>query len=242
MKRPDGREFDELRKINIKPGFIKYAEGSCLIEAGNTRVICTATLDKNVPPFLKGTGSGWITAEYGMLPRATQTRNLRDKISGRSIEIQRLIGRSLRSAVDLKKLGEVTIWIDCDVVQADGGTRTTSIVGGFVALVEALHKLYKSRIISEFPLVSLLGAVSVGIWKQNYILDLTFQEDSEAEVDMNIVMKSNGEFVEIQGTAEKKSFSKKDLEELLKLAEKGIQEIISLEREIFKDIGIIQSL
>jgi len=242
MKRPDGREFDELRKINIKPGFIKYAEGSCLIEAGNTRVICTATLDKNVPPFLKGTGSGWITAEYGMLPRATQTRNLRDKISGRSIEIQRLIGRSLRSAVDLKKLGEVTIWIDCDVVQADGGTRTTSIVGGFVALVEALHKLYKSRIISEFPLVSLLGAVSVGIWKQNYILDLTFQEDSEAEVDMNIVMKSNGEFVEIQGTAEKKSFSKKDLEELLKLAEKGIQEIISLEREIFKDIEIIQSL
>ncbi len=242
MKRFDGRDFDELRRISIKKGFIKYAEGSCLIEVGNTRVICTATLDKNVPSFLKGTSSGWVTAEYGMLPRATQTRNLRDRISGRSMEIQRLIGRSLRSAVDLKKLGEMTIWIDCDVVQADGGTRTTSIIGGFVALVEALYKLYKNKVIDEFPLNSLLGAVSVGIWRQNYILDLTFQEDSEVEVDMNIVMKSNGEFVEIQGTAEKKSFSKKDLEELLNLAKKGIERIISLEKEIFKDMEILQSL
>lgn len=171
-----------------------------------------------------------------MLPRATHTRNLRDKVSGRCLEIQRLIGRSLRSIVDLKKLGERTIWIDCDVVQADGGTRTFSIVGGFVALCECLYKLYQEKVINEFPVTDFLGAVSVGIWRKRYILDLNFKEDSEAEVDMNVVIKGSGEFVEIQGTAERGAFSKDDLDRLLSLAKKGIQAIIDYERNILKDI------
>jgi ribonuclease PH len=236
MRRNDGRNFDQLRKIQITRNFIKYAEGSCLISLGNTKVICTATVDKNVPLFLKGSGSGWITSEYGMLPRSTQTRILRDRISGRNMEIQRLIGRSLRSVVDLKNLGEITIWVDCDVICADGGTRIASIVGGFIALVDCLYRLLKEGDIKNLGLISLLGAVSVGIWKGNYILDLTFEEDSEADVDMNIVMKSNGEFVEIQGTAEKNSFTKKDLDNLIELGRKGIEEIIDLERNLFKDI------
>jgi ribonuclease PH len=171
-----------------------------------------------------------------MLPRSTQTRILRDRISGRNMEIQRLIGRSLRSVVDLKNLGEITIWVDCDVICADGGTRIASIVGGFIALVDCLYRLLKEGDIKNLGLISLLGAVSVGIWKGNYILDLTFEEDSEADVDMNIVMKSNGEFVEIQGTAEKNSFTKKDLDNLIELGRKGIEEIIDLERNLFKDI------
>ena len=234
--RKDKRNPDEIRQIKVQRNFIKYAEGSCFIEAGNTKVICTASLEKSVPHFLKGTGSGWVTAEYSMLPRSTQTRNLRDRISLRAFEIQRLIGRALRSVVNLKELGEKTIWIDCDVVCADGGTRTTSIIGGFIALVDCLNKLLKEGIIKTLPIKDFLGATSVGIWHNQYILDLTYEEDVEADVDMNIVMTGKGEFVEIQGTAEGKTFSKKDLDNLLSLAKKGIEEIIDLERNLFKDI------
>ncbi|MEM7817019.1 MAG: ribonuclease PH [Candidatus Aenigmatarchaeota archaeon] len=237
MERIDGRKFEDLRKISIQRNFIKYAEGSCLVEWGNTKVICTATLDnKNVPLFLKGIGKGWITAEYGMLPRSVQNRVSRDKISTRSIEIQRLIGRSLRSVADLKNLGERTIIIDCDVIQADGGTRVASIVGGFVSLVDCLYRAYKEGLIEKIGITDFLGAVSVGIWRNNFILDLNFNEDSEADVDMNLVMKANGEFIEIQGAAEHKSFSKKDLDKLLELGRYGIEKIIDLERNLFKDI------
>jgi len=234
--RKDKRNPDEIRQIKVQRNFIKYAEGSCFIEAGNTKVICTASLEKSVPHFLKGTGSGWVTAEYSMLPRSTQTRNLRDRISLRAFEIQRLIGRALRSVVNLKELGEKTIWIDCDVVCADGGTRTTSIIGGFIALVDCLNKLLNEGIIKTLPIKDFLGATSVGIWHNQYILDLTYEEDVEADVDMNVVMTGKGEFVEIQGTAEGKTFSKKDLDNLLSLAKKGIEEIIDLERNLFKDI------
>jgi len=234
--RKDKRNPDEIRQIKVQRNFIKYAEGSCFIEAGNTKVICTASLEKSVPHFLKGTGSGWVTAEYSMLPRSTQTRNLRDRISLRAFEIQRLIGRALRSVVNLKELGEKTIWIDCDVVCADGGTRTTSIIGGFIALVDCLNKLLNEGIIKTLPIKDFLGATSVGIWHNQYILDLTYEEDVEADVDMNVVMTGKGEFVEIQGTAEGKTFSKKELDNLLSLAKKGIEEIIDLERNLFKDI------
>ena len=236
MARADSRKFDQLRRVNIERGFIKYAEGSCLIEVGNTRVITTATVEEKVPMFLRGKGKGWITSEYGMLPRATQSRVIRDRISGRSMEIQRLIGRALRSIVDLKKLGERTIWVDCDVIQADGGTRTASVVGGFISLVDCLNKLYRQAKITSFPLKGLLGAISVGIIRGNYLLDLTYYEDSDAMVDMNVAMNSDGKFVEIQGTAEKGSFSKDDLDKLLSLARKGIEEIIDMERNILKDV------
>ena len=234
--RKDKRKLDQIRKIKVQRNFIKYAEGSCFIEAGNTKVICTASLEKNIPHFLKGSGSGWVTAEYRMLPRSTQMRNLRDRTSSRSYEIQRLIGRALRSVVNLKELGEKTIWIDCDVVCADGGTRTTSIVGGFIALVDCLNKIFKEGVIKTLPVNNFLGATSVGVWHNQYILDLTYEEDVEADVDMNIVMTGKGEFVEIQGTAEGKTFSRKDLDILLSLAEKGIEEIIDWERNLFKDI------
>ncbi len=236
MKREDGRKPDQLRRINIKRKFLKYAEGSCLIEMGNTRVICAASVDKNVPFFLKNTGEGWLTAEYRMLPCATENRIQRDKISGRTMEIQRLIGRSLRSVVNLKKIGERTIRIDCDVIQADGGTRTTSIIGGYIALVDCLKKLYNRKEIFELCVTDLLGAISVGIWQGAHFLDLTYLEDSQAEVDMNVVMKGSGEFIEVQGTAEHGSFSEKDLNSFLKLAKKGIEEIIGIERDLFKDV------
>ncbi len=236
MARDDKRKPDELRKINIERGFIKYAEGSCLIEAGNTRVITTATVEEKVPLFLKGKGEGWVTSEYGMLPRSTQSRIVRDKMSARSMEIQRLIGRSLRSVVNLRDLGERTIWIDCDVIQADGGTRTVSIIGGFIALADCLSKLYHQTIISTIPIKDLLGAVSVGIVRGEYLLDLTYNEDFSANVDMNVVMKASGEFVEIQGTAEREAFSKNDLDKLLALAHKGIKDIIDMERNILKDV------
>ena len=234
--RKDSRGFDELRKINIERGFIKYAQGSCLIEVGNTRVIVTAGVEDKVPLFLRGKGQGWVTSEYGMLPHSTQRRIARDRVSGRNMEIQRLIGRSLRSIVSLRKLGEKTIWVDCDVIQADGGTRTASVVGGFIALVDCLDKLYKAALVTSFPVKSFLGAVSVGIVNGNYILDLTYEEDSGASVDMNVVMNSSDKFVEIQGTAESGSYSKKDLDSLLGLAQKGIKEIINIERNIFKDV------
>jgi len=236
MKREDGRAPDQIRRLSIQRDYMKYAEGSCLIELGNTKVICTATADKNVPLFLRNSGQGWLTAEYRMLPRSAQARIQRDKVSGRTMEIQRLIGRSLRSVVNLKKLGEWTILIDCDVIQANGGTRTTSIVGGFVALVDCLNKLYKQKVIAELCVTDLVGAISVGSWQGIKMLDLTYLEDSQADVDMNIVMKSSGEFIEVQGTAEHGSFSQEDLSSFLALARKGIEEIIDVERNLFKDI------
>lgn len=236
MDRDGKRNNDQIRRLNIQRGFIKYAEGSCLIELGNTKVICTATADKNVPMFLRNSGEGWVTAEYSMLPRATHIRTSRNKISGRNMEIQRLIGRSLRSVVDLKRIGERTIRIDCDVIQANGGTRTASIIGGFIALVDCLHKLYKQDLIKEIYINSLLGAISVGLYQGEHILDLTYLEDSQADVDMNVVMKSSGEFIEIQGTAENGSFSEKDLSIFLKLAKKGIEEVIDIERNLLKDV------
>ncbi len=236
MKRHDGRDFNELRKINITKDYLKYADGSCLVELGNTKVICTATVDKGVPLFLRNSGTGWVTSEYGMLPRSTQTRIPREKHSGRTAEIQRLIGRSLRSIVDLRYLGERTIYIDCDVIQADGGTRVSSIIGGFCALSDCLHGLLKKGTISQICITDFLAAISVGIWKGKYILDLDYSEDSEAEVDMNIVMKASGEFIELQGTGERGSFSKDDLNSMLDLAKAGLEKILDIERKLFKGV------
>jgi ribonuclease PH len=240
MKRNDNRLFDQLRKVNITRNFIKHAEGSCLIEFGNTKIICTASVDEKVPPFLRNSGKGWLTAEYGMLPRSTNTRiqRERDKLSGRTMEIQRLVGRALRNVTLMNKIGERTIVIDCDVMQADGGTRVASIVGGFVALVDCMDKLYKSKKIPEICITDYLAAISVGIIKGKYMLDLDYDEDSAAEVDMNVVMKSSGEFIELQGTGEHGSFNEKDLSDLLALGKKGINEIIAIEKELFKGIVI----
>ena len=236
MNRKDKRAFDQIRPVKIIRDYIKYAEGSCLMEMGLTRIVCTATVEESVPNFLKGTGSGWITAEYGMLPRSCVSRILRDKISGRNFEIQRLIGRSLRAVVDLTGLGERTIWVDCDVIQADGGTRTASITGGFVALVDALNKLKKEGKISKVPVKDFVAAISVGILNQELILDLTYEEDSQADVDMNVVMTASDEFIEIQGTSEKKTFNKEQMDKLLVLAKKGIFELIDIQRNLLKDI------
>ncbi|MDD5583844.1 MAG: ribonuclease PH [Candidatus Omnitrophica bacterium] len=235
MKRIDNRAFDQLRKIAITRSFNRYAEGSCLVEFGNTKVICTASVDKTVPPFLRNSGTGWVTAEYGMLPRSTHTRVPREKNAGRTQEIQRLIGRSLRSIISLKELGERTILIDCDVMQADGGTRIASIIGGFVALVDAVVKISKDFAI-PMCITDYLGAVSVGLWKGNCVLDLNFEEDSRADVDMNVVMKGCGDFIEIQGTGEHTSFTQDDLDSMLALAKKGITEIIDIERNLLKDV------
>lgn len=230
MIRSDGRRPDQLRKVNITLDYIKYAEGSCLIEFGDTKVICTASIEDKVPPFLKGTGQGWITAEYSMLPRATAQRTVREaargKLTGRTQEIQRLIGRALRSGVDLTLLGEKTVWIDCDVIQADGGTRTAAITGAFVALYRALERVDKLSAVKSF-----IAAVSVGIVNGELLLDLNYEEDSVAEVDMNVVMNEKGEFAELQGTAEGRSFTKEELNGLLILAEKGIKELISKQKE-----------
>jgi ribonuclease PH len=213
-----------------------HAEGSCLIELGNTRVICTATLDENVPTFLKGTGTGWVTAEYGMLPRSCKVRIQRGKDSGRTHEIQRLVGRSLRTVTEMNQMGERTIWLDCDVIQADGGTRTAAITGSFIALVDALHKLKKNGLLSNIPIKDFVAATSVGMINANLLLDLNYEEDSKALVDMNIVMTGKGEFIEIQGTAERKPFNKDQMDKLLVLAKKGIDELIDTERNLFKDI------
>jgi len=234
--RNDGRGNDRLRKVNVTRNYMKFAEGSCLIELGNTRVVCTASVDENVPSFLKNSGTGWVTAEYGMLPRSCQTRINRDKKSGRTFEIQRLVGRSLRAIVDTAALGERTIWIDCDVIQADGGTRTASITGSFIALVDALQKLKKGGLITKIPIKDFVAATSVGISGKDALLDLTYDEDSKADVDMNIVMTGKGEFIEIQGTAEGKSFTKKQMDALLALAQKGIEQLIDIQRNLFKDI------
>lgn len=234
--RPDGRKNDELRSLKIEKNFIKNADGSVLIELGNTRVICTASIENKVPPFLKDQKKGWITAEYGMLPRSTPVRMLREstagRVGGRTHEIQRLIGRSLRAVVDLEKLGERTIWIDCDVIEADGGTRTASITGGYLALREAIKKAMNAGMITENPIKDSIAAISVGIVAGEPRLDLCYQEDSQAEVDMNIVMTGGGKFVEIQGTAELTPFSKENLLHLISLAEKGIREIIKVVNSI----------
>jgi len=228
--RPDGRKNDEIRQIKIVREFIKNADGSVLIELGNTRVICTASIENKVPQFLKDQKKGWITAEYGMLPRSTPTRMLREstagRVGGRTHEIQRLIGRSLRAVVELEKLGERTIWIDCDVIEADGGTRTASITGGYIALKEAIEKALNAGMITENPIKDTIAAISVGIINNEPRLDLCYAEDSQAEVDMNIVMTGSGKFIEIQGTAEIIPFSRENLLQLLSLAEKGIREII----------------
>jgi len=236
MQRIDGRGADKLRKVNITRNYIKYAEGSCLIELGNTRVICTASVEESVPPFLKGTGTGWVTAEYGMIPRSCQKRIQRGKDSGRTFEIQRLIGRSLRAVTDMRSIGERTVWIDCDVIQADGGTRTASITGSFSALADALNKLKKDKIIPAVGLKDFVAATSVGIMNGDLLLDLVYQEDSRADVDMNIVMTGSGEFIEIQGTSERKTFNKKQMDELLGLAEQGIRQLIDIQRDMLEGI------
>ena len=236
MARSDGRGLDKIRKVNITRNFLKYAEGSCLIEIGNTKVICSASVDENVPPFLKGTGTGWVTAEYGMIPRSCQTRIKRGKDSGRTYEIQRLVGRSLRAVTDMKNMGERTIWIDCDVIQADGGTRTASITGSFIALVEAFAKIKKGGLIESIPVREFVAATSVGIFNEELMLDLCYEEDSRADVDMNVVMTSKSEFIEIQGTSERKTFDKEKMNKLLDLAKKGILELIDLQKSLVKDI------
>ncbi|RXK26898.1 ribonuclease PH [Bacillus velezensis] len=235
--RHDGRQHDELRPITFDLDFITHPEGSVLITAGNTKVICNASVEDRVPPFLRGGGKGWITAEYSMLPRATNQRTIREsskgKGSGRTMEIQRLIGRALRAVVDLEKLGERTIWIDCDVIQADGGTRTASITGAFLAMAIAIGKLVKSGVIKTSPVTDYLAAISVGMDKEEgLLLDLNYEEDSAAEVDMNIIMTGSGRFVELQGTGEEATFSREDLNGLLSLAEKGIQTLIQKQKEV----------
>ncbi len=236
--RTDGRKNDEIRKVKFTKKFITTAEGSVLIEMGNTRVICTASIEEKVPPFLRDQKKGWVTAEYGMLPRSTHTRTIREssvgKVGGRTQEIQRLIGRALRAVVDQHALGERTVWIDCDVIQADGGTRTASITGAFVALNEALFLALKNGIIEKNPIKEYLAAVSVGIVNGEPMLDLCYSEDSNAQVDMNVVMTSSGKIVEIQGTAESEPFSRESLNTLLGYAEKGIGEIIKVQKEIIK--------
>jgi ribonuclease PH len=221
---------DELRKVKITRDYIKFPEGSCLIELGNTKVICTASVEESVPPFLRNSGTGWVTAEYGMLPRSCGTRIPRGKDSGRTYEIQRLVGRSLRTVVEMKNLGERTIWLDCDVIQGDGGTRTASITGSFIALVDALHKIKESGLISAIPIRDFVAATSVGILNGELILDLCYDEDSKAEVDMNIVMTGSGGFIEIQGTAERKPFNKEQMDQLSGLAQKGIGDLIKIQR------------
>lgn len=233
--RPSSRTADQLREFKITRQYTKHAEGSVLVECGDTKVICTASVTRGVPRFLKGQGQGWVTAEYGMLPRSTSDRMDREaargKQGGRTLEIQRLIGRALRAAVDMKKLGENTIHIDCDVIQADGGTRTASITGACVALVDALRYMQKKRMVKENPLVSLIAAISVGIYRDQPVLDLDYPEDSSAGTDMNIVMNDSGGFIEVQGTAEGAAFSQNQMLAMMALAKSGIDELIALQRE-----------
>ncbi len=232
----DGRHATELRKTRITPHYVVHAEGSVLIEAGLTRVICTASVEDRVPPFLRGKGSGWVTGEYGMLPRSTSTRSTREssagRIGGRTQEIQRLIGRSLRAVTRLKDLGERTVWVDCDVIQADGGTRTASITGGFVALVLALQKLRAAGTIARLPVEDHVAAISVGIVDGRPLADLAYAEDSRAEVDMNVVKTGDGRFIEVQGTAEGRPFDRAALDDLLDLASGAIERLVAMQREI----------
>ena len=237
--RKDGRKNDELRPVKITRNFIKPPEGSVLIEVGLTKVICTASIEERVPPFLRDKGRGWVTAEYGMLPRATSTRTTREsssgRVGGRTHEIQRLIGRSLRAVVDLEALGERTVWIDCDVIQADGGTRTASITGAYIALVDAMHYAVRNGIIERTPVKDYLSAVSVGIVEGEPLLDLCYEEDFKAEVDMNIVMTGSGKYVEIQGTAEGEPYTREALDRLLDLAGKGIKELVEIQKSVIDE-------
>ena len=237
--RLDGRSPSQLRPVTITRGFNSYAEGSCFIEVGDTKVICTASIEDKVPPFLKGQGIGWVTAEYAMIPRANRQRTPRDvgkPANGRTVEIQRLIGRSLRAIVDRTQLGERTVWLDCDVIQADGGSRTASITGAYVALVEALGKLKKEGQLKRWPLLDQLGAVSVGIVGGQPVLDLNYEEDSAAAVDMNIVMTGDGRLVEVQGTAEGEPFSRQQMDRLMELATTGINQLFAMQRDTLKDL------
>ncbi|HEX7026337.1 MAG TPA: ribonuclease PH [Gammaproteobacteria bacterium] len=235
VTRPSGRAADEKREVRLSRHYTKYAEGSVLVEFGDTKVLCTATVEERVPPFLKGKGSGWVTAEYGMLPRATDVRTLREaargKQGGRTLEIQRLIGRSLRAAVNLKALGERTVTVDCDVIQADGGTRTASITGAFVAMSDAVGAMLDKKVLTANPLYGSIASISVGIYQGTPILDLDYAEDSAAETDMNVVMNDAGAFVEIQGTAEGHAFRMDELQSMLQLAQKGVNELIELQRQ-----------
>ncbi|HHT01620.1 MAG TPA: ribonuclease PH [Firmicutes bacterium] len=241
MPRPDGRRPDELRPVEIRRHVNKWAEGSVLIKTGDTHVLCTASVEEKVPPFLKGSGQGWVTAEYGMLPRATKSRNIREaakgRLDGRTLEIQRLIGRSLRSVVNLPALGERTVWFDCDVLQADGGTRTAAITGSFVALADALYYLKKQGLLIKSPLQDWVAATSVGVVEGEPLLDLSFAEDSQAKVDMNAVISGSGRLVEIQGTGEQEPFSVAEMSSLLALAQKGVQDLIALQRAALSDIA-----
>ena len=236
--RPSGRTPDQAREILLKRHFTSHAEGSVLVCFGNTQVICTASVEKGVPLWLRGKNQGWLTAEYGMLPRATHSRNNREatrgKQGGRTLEIQRLIGRSLRSAVDLKKLGEYTITLDCDVIQADGGTRTASITGACVALVDALRSLQLQKLIKGDPFKQYIASVSVGIYKGEPVLDLDYAEDSACDTDMNVVMTEDGRFIEIQGTAEGQAFTQEEMNAMLALAEKGCQELVELQKQVLE--------
>lgn len=239
--RVDQRQANQLRPVNITKNYIKHAEGSVLIEVGDTKVICTASVEERVPPFMRGQGKGWISAEYAMLPRATETRNMREstkgKVSGRTMEIQRLIGRALRSVVDLEGLGERTIWLDCDVIQADGGTRTASITGAYVAMVEAMGKLLANGSVPYLPVNDFLAATSVGIINEQPVLDLNYIEDSQAKVDMNIVMTGKGKYVEVQGTGEEAPFSAEELTGLLSLAQHGVNELVKMQREAIGELA-----
>ncbi len=242
ITRVDGRKFDELRPVSIERDVIKFPEGSALIKMGDTHVLVTASVEEKVPPFLKGTGTGWITAEYSLLPRSTPTRNIRDSvrgsIPGRSHEIQRLIGRSIRAIVDLSALGERTIWIDADVLQADGGTRTAAITAAFVAVAEALKKLSDQLRLPRIPLKGYMAAVSVGIVKGDILLDLCYQEDSIADVDMNVVATESGELIEVQATAEHRFFSLEQMNKMIHLAMKGIKQLIEIQKKVLKDLDI----
>ncbi len=242
MDRIDGRRFDQLRPVKIQRNYTKHAQGSVLIEMGDTKIICTAMVEDRVPPFLKNTGKGWITAEYSMLPSSTQNRKIRDssrgRIDGRNQEIQRLIGRALRTVVDLDTIGERTVWIDCDVIQADGGTRTASITGAFVALVDAFNSLVDKGVYNRLPIKGFVSAISVGIVDDMPLLDLRYQEDARAKVDMNIVMTGEGEFIEIQGTGEEAPFSNRDLMDMLDLGEKGNTELIDIQKQALGDVAI----
>jgi ribonuclease PH len=241
--RTDGRKPNQLRALKITPGFIKTADGSVLIEAGDTKVICTAKLEERVPPFLRNSGKGWITAEYGMLPGSSEARigreSSRGKVGGRTHEIQRLIGRSLRTIADLRSLGEKTIWIDCDVIQADGGTRTASITGAYVALAEASSKWVARGILSANPIKDSVAAVSIGIVDGKILLDLCYEEDSKAEVDMNFVMTGAGKFIEVQGTAETAPFTKKQMQRMSDIAQQGIRELLKEQKKIIASLNAI---
>ena len=242
MMRSDGRRPDELRPVSVEPGFLKYAEGSALISVGNTRVLCAATIDDKVPPWMKGRGVGWVTAEYSMLPRATQERTQREaakgRIGGRTHEIQRIIGRALRAVTDMAKLGERTVWIDCDVLQADGGTRTASVTGAFVALALALAQTSDYANVSKWPLTGMVAATSVGIVNGIPLLDLAYDEDSQAHTDMNVFMTDEGRFVELQGTAEAEPFDRSELDRLLALAQIGIDRLFEAQRLVLEGAGV----